>query len=175
MKSITLVALTSLVLGTVGFAPQANAQPPISRSFKYWCEVETQNYGKEGPETCRVKGKVCERRLIPLGDIETVPQECRDGKDPVEVECSRGWDLKDRDAATTFKGDDAWVIGTEHGHAAILKIDDVRGPVTLDEIEGHTHRAELTLTNEVARVLKGRCTVKYFGKPAQPTEGSALR
>jgi hypothetical protein len=158
-----------LLLGTSALSASAHATTSRPSSFQYRCELESHEQFKEGQLFCKIKGSVCERPSGISTGTGLIPNICQTGNDPFELECNRGPDFRDHDAATTTRRDDVYLIASDRDHTAFLKIEDVAKGGDLESSEHQQYDAELVLTNNVTRRLNGKCQVKLL----KPTDADS--
>lgn len=154
--------LILFLLGTSALAASAHATTSRPSSFQYWCQLDSNEQLKEGPLSCKIKGSVCERPTGIGTGTGLIPSICQTGNDPFELECTRGQEFRDRDAATTTRRDDVYIIAADRGHTAFLKIEDFAKGDVLETGEHQQYDADLVLTNNITRHLNGKCQVKLL-------------
>jgi hypothetical protein len=172
----------TLLAATTAFASAAHASGNL-RSFAYSCELEESNSLSKNPICCKVEGIRCESH--PGIEGTSGSQECRDreSRDPIRIECSNGFDLRDRDAAFALKRDDLFIIAEDEnrGHRerqAVLELEDVlRGEATVLTPSSEPRRvdAELIIADGVAKSLRGRCKIRLLDNYPSPSPVPALR
>lgn len=148
MRSIFALALVSLISSVPSaFAATASTPAPAPtpgyRELK--CRFEGRDFDQHEGLRCYVRVSLCQSGMA-LGASDARVCETRSERDAFEVRCTNGYELESRDFAVGYDHDNIWVNADERGRLATLRLKP-----------GEDYRADLVITNRVARHLEGRC------------------
>jgi len=155
MRSIFVLAFVSLISTVPGAFAASMSVPsptPTPGSQELRCRFEGRDSDQNEGLRCYVRISLCPSAMAPQpGDAQACGT--RSERDAFEVRCTNGYELESRDYAVGRDRDSVWINADERGRLATLRLKLEAG--MQERSEGN--RADLLITNRVARHLEGRC------------------